>query len=73
MGPAIDNEETLGRIIDAGASVIRINFSHGDKESQGKYINLVKKVEPSIFFMLNETFFEEIVKPLSIINVAFLL
>ncbi|MDH3428717.1 MAG: pyruvate kinase [Gammaproteobacteria bacterium] len=31
LGPASDDPETLGKMIDAGLDVARINFSHGDQ------------------------------------------
>lgn len=50
LGPAVDNEETLEKLINAGMNVARINFSHGDyqdKEQQER-INRVKKVREKV-------------------------
>ncbi len=42
VGPASRNEETLRRILEAGASVIRLNFSHGSWEEHAKTVRLVR-------------------------------
>ena len=33
IGPKSRDPETLGRLIDAGADVVRLNFAHGDAET----------------------------------------
>jgi pyruvate kinase len=38
VGPASDDEATLGALIDAGTDVLRINFSHGDQASHARTI-----------------------------------
>jgi pyruvate kinase len=32
VGPSSWDVETLGRLVDAGMNVMRLNFSHGDHE-----------------------------------------
>ncbi|KZL93296.1 pyruvate kinase [Clostridium magnum] len=44
IGPASDSEEILSKLIEAGMSCSRHNFSHGDHEEHGKRIELVKKL-----------------------------
>lgn len=44
IGPASSNKETLRAMIRAGLNVARINFSHGDHETHGKTIDLVREV-----------------------------
>lgn len=44
LGPATDNEEALTQLLQAGANVVRMNFSHGDAESHIKRANMVRKV-----------------------------
>lgn len=44
IGPASDSEEVLSKLIEAGMSCSRHNFSHGDHEEHGKRIELVKKL-----------------------------
>jgi len=44
IGPASSSEKVLRELVLAGMNVARINFSHGDFESHGKVIQLVRKV-----------------------------
>ena len=44
IGPASDSREVLGRMMDAGMNVARINFSHGTQEEQGAKIALIREL-----------------------------
>lgn len=44
IGPASRNPETLGRMIDAGLNVVRMNFSHGDPEDHRQTVQLVREL-----------------------------
>ena len=44
IGPAIDNEEMLEKIIEAGMSVARLNFSHANYDEHGARIKMIRKV-----------------------------
>lgn len=44
VGPAVDNEEMLSQVIDAGVNIMRLNFSHGTHESHKKSITIIKKL-----------------------------
>lgn len=44
VGPASNNKETLKQLIEAGANVFRLNFSHGTHEDHQKVINLVREL-----------------------------
>lgn len=44
LGPATNNYKALKSIIQNGANVIRINFSHGNQETHETSINLVKQI-----------------------------
>ena len=44
IGPASDSEKVLREMMNVGMNVVRINFSHGDHESNGKLINIVKEL-----------------------------
>lgn len=44
QGPAIDNEETLRRMIEGGMDCARFNFSHGTHEEQKLRMDRVKKL-----------------------------
>ncbi len=44
IGPASDSEETLGKLVEAGMNVARLNFSHGNHESHARTITRIRKV-----------------------------
>lgn len=44
IGPATDKSDVLSRMLQAGANVLRLNFSHGTHEEHGKRIALIKKL-----------------------------
>jgi pyruvate kinase len=48
IGPASDNKETLEKLVKAGMNVVRINFSHGTHESNGKVIDIVREISQEI-------------------------
>jgi len=43
-GPAVSDEETLSRIIGAGADCIRINPTYGDENAHRKATSLIRRV-----------------------------
>ncbi len=42
VGPASWEEETMARLIDAGADVLRLNFSHAEAERQARTIESIR-------------------------------
>jgi pyruvate kinase len=44
LGPAVDDEAVLRRVIVAGADVFRANFSHGSVEMHEMRINMVRQI-----------------------------
>ncbi|MCK2084383.1 pyruvate kinase, partial [Aeromonas sp. 3925] len=38
IGPKTESKEMLGKMLDAGMNVMRLNFSHGDYEEHGTRI-----------------------------------
>ncbi|MFA7560970.1 MAG: pyruvate kinase [Candidatus Izemoplasmatales bacterium] len=44
VGPAIDSEEMIEKIINAGMNVARLNFSHGNQEEHSRRIQMVRKI-----------------------------
>ncbi len=44
LGPATQSEEMIGRLIDSGMDVARLNFSHGDHETHERTFNHVRSV-----------------------------
>ena len=44
LGPASDNDEMVGKLMDAGMNVCRLNMSHGTYEEQGERIARIKRL-----------------------------
>ncbi|GLC61308.1 hypothetical protein PLESTB_001741900 [Pleodorina starrii] len=44
MGPACWSEETMGKLLDAGMDIIRLNFSHGDHKGHYEVLERFRKV-----------------------------
>ncbi|EDX87634.1 pyruvate kinase [Synechococcus sp. PCC 7335] len=44
IGPATQDPDTLRAIIEAGATTLRLNFSHGDKENHRQNIQLIRQI-----------------------------
>lgn len=44
IGPKSESKEMLGKLVDAGLNVMRLNFSHGDFEEHGGRIIRVREV-----------------------------
>src|SRR5690625_7649737 len=42
IGPASESPEMLGKLINAGMNVARLNFSHGDFEEHGTRIKNIR-------------------------------
>ncbi len=44
LGPSSDNDEMVGKLMDAGMNVCRLNMSHGTYEEQGARIARIKRL-----------------------------
>lgn len=44
LGPVSNNQKTLGAMVDAGLSLVRLNFSHGNHEEHARNIGVVRSV-----------------------------
>ncbi|MDD3477459.1 MAG: pyruvate kinase, partial [Candidatus Izemoplasmatales bacterium] len=44
IGPAIDSDEMIGKMIDAGMNVGRLNFSHGTHEEHATRIERIRRI-----------------------------
>ncbi|MCH8980570.1 pyruvate kinase, partial [candidate division KSB1 bacterium] len=44
IGPVSDSEEVLGKLMDAGMNVARLNFSHGTHEQHQTVLERIRKV-----------------------------
>jgi pyruvate kinase len=43
LGPATDSDEAIAALIDAGMDVVRLNFSHGDREAHRATIRRIRE------------------------------
>ena len=48
VGPASGSAETLARMVEAGARIFRLNFSHGDLERQAERVRDIRALEQRI-------------------------
>ena len=48
LGPAVDNEDMLKKLMLKGMDVARINFSHGSHEDHRKRVELFKQARESL-------------------------
>ncbi len=53
IGPVSGNEEKIGQLYHAGMDVVRINMSHGDKDSVRKYIDAIRNESDCLGIMLD--------------------
>ena len=47
LGPTTDDPNVLRQMIDAGLNVVRINFSHGNKEEHTKRVSMIRELAAS--------------------------
>ncbi|MDL2209219.1 pyruvate kinase [Desulfovibrio sp. OttesenSCG-928-O18] len=45
IGPASDSPETIARLVEAGARIFRLNFSHGDASSFTDIVKTIRELE----------------------------
>jgi len=48
IGPAVDSEEILEKVIESGMDVARLNFSHADFQEQGERIRKIRKLSEKL-------------------------
>ena len=51
IGPSLNSKELVGEIIDAGANVLRLNFSHGTHEDHKKVVEWARSSNKKIAIM----------------------
>ena len=44
VGPSIHSKEAINEIIDAGANVLRLNFSHGSNDEYKQIVDWARSV-----------------------------
>ncbi|MEM7083545.1 MAG: pyruvate kinase [Pseudomonadota bacterium] len=47
LGPATDDPQLMGDLFDAGVNVVRLNFSHGDRDSHRQRVEQVRRIAAS--------------------------
>ena len=45
LGPACNDLEGIREMVAAGLNVARFNFSHGDYETHGRILEMVRRIE----------------------------
>eukprot|EP00929_Paragymnodinium_shiwhaense_P011377 TRINITY_DN1169_c0_g1_i3.p1 TRINITY_DN1169_c0_g1~~TRINITY_DN1169_c0_g1_i3.p1 ORF type:complete len:657 (-),score=161.18 TRINITY_DN1169_c0_g1_i3:425-2395(-) len=55
LGPSSSSPEVLEQMIEAGMDIARLNFSHGDHESQYRILQTVKEVEEKLAIGVGST------------------
>ncbi len=48
LGPATESAEGIASLIEAGMDVVRLNFSHGDREDHRQKIRRIREVSKSV-------------------------
>ena len=51
IGPSVNSKELVDEIIDAGANVLRLNFSHGTHEDHKKVVEWARSSNKKIAIM----------------------
>jgi pyruvate kinase len=51
VGPSVDSKNKIHELIDSGADVIRLNFSHGSHEDHKNIVDWVRDYPKSIAIM----------------------
>jgi pyruvate kinase len=45
LGPAVDSEDAIASLMDAGADVLRLNLSHGEREDHQRFVDQTRKAQ----------------------------
>ena len=53
IGPATESPEQLRRLIEAGASTFRLNFSHGDHSEHAARITTIRQVAAEMLSLIH--------------------
>ena len=52
IGPATETPQAIEKLVEAGATTFRLNFSHGDHEEHQTRINTIRAVSKNASFLL---------------------
>lgn len=53
IGPASDSPETIARLVEAGARIFRLNFSHGNADSFKEIVKTIREIEEKNLFAIS--------------------
>ena len=48
IGPATESASQISKLVEAGATTFRLNFSHGDHEEHAQRIETIRKVSDDL-------------------------
>ena len=51
VGPSVNSKDGIKKLVEAGADVLRLNFSHGTKEDHSNVVKWIRELEKSVAIM----------------------
>ena len=51
VGPSVNSKDGIKKLVEAGADVLRLNFSHGTEEDHSKVVKWIRELEKSVAIM----------------------
>ena len=51
VGPSVNSKDGIKKLVEAGADVLRLNFSHGTEEDQSNVVKWIRELEKSVAIM----------------------
>ena len=51
VGPSVNSKDGIKKLVEAGADVLRLNFSHGTEEDHSNVVKWIREIEKSVAIM----------------------
>ena len=51
VGPSVNSKDGIKKLVEAGADVLRLNFSHGTEEDHSNVVKWIRELEKSVAIM----------------------
>jgi len=51
VGPSVNSKDGIKKLVEAGANVLRLNFSHGTEEDHSNVVKWIRELEKSVAIM----------------------